>query len=160
MRKSLAAQTKRSRTVIAVLALTVVCMALLCLFIGSSNMSLSDGIAALFGRGTAANVRIVRSIRLPRMLAAVIAGAALSVSGLIMQTTLANSMASPSTMGVSNAAVFGANLSIIVLAGGYLSTGNNLSGYMAGVDPFAASATAFVFAALSILLILALCRVR
>ena len=160
MRKSLAAQTKRSRTVIAVLAPAVVCMALLCLFIGSSNMSLSDGIAALFGRGTAANVRIVRSIRLPRMLAAVIAGAALSVSGLIMQTTLANSMASPSTMGVSNAAVFGANLSIIVFAGGYLSTGNNLSGYMAGVDPFAASATAFVFAALSILLILALCRVR
>ena len=160
MRKSLAAQTKRSRIVIAVLAPAVVCMALLCLFIGSSNMSLSDGIAALFGRGTAANVRIVRSIRLPRMLAAVIAGAALSVSGLIMQTTLANSMASPSTMGVSNAAVFGANLSIIVFAGGYLSTGNNLSGYMAGVDPFAASATAFVFAALSILLILALCRVR
>ena len=42
----------------------------------------------------------------------------LSISGLIMQTNLNNPMASPSTLGVSNAAVFGANLSIIVFAGG------------------------------------------
>lgn len=67
-------------------------------------------------------MRILRSIRVPRVLAALIAGAALSVSGLVMQTTLSNAMASPSTMGVSNAAVFGANLSIIVFAGGFLST--------------------------------------
>lgn len=85
-------------------------------------MSFSDGVAALFGKGSAANVRILRSIRVPRVLAALIAGAALSVSGLVMQTTLSNAMASPSTMGVSNAAVFGANLSIIVFAGGFLST--------------------------------------
>ena len=94
------------------------------------------------------------------VLAALIAGAALSVSGLVMQTTLSNAMASPSTMGVSNAAVFGANLSIIVFAGGFLSTGNNLASYTAGVNPFAASVTAFLFSALSILLILALCRVK
>ena len=97
---------------------------------------------------------------MPRVLAALIAGAALSVAGLVMQTTLSNAMASPSTMGVSNAAVFGAYLSIIVFAGGFLSTGNNLAGYTAGVNPFAASVTAFLFSALSILLILALCRVK
>lgn len=123
-------------------------------------MSFADGVAALFGKGSAANVRILRSIRVPRVLAALIAGAALSVSGLVMQTTLSNAMASPSTMGVSNAAVFGANLSIIVFAGGFLSTGNNLASYTAGVNPFAASVTAFLFSALSILLILALCRVK
>ncbi len=43
-------------------------------------------------------------------------------------------MASPSTLGVSNAAVFGANLSIIAFAGGYLSTGNNLSNYAVGAN--------------------------
>ena len=150
----------RARHVIAALALAVLVMALVCLFVGASRMSLSDGVAALFGKGSAANVRIVRSIRVPRVLAALIAGAALSVAGLVMQTTLSNAMASPSTMGVSNAAVFGANLSIIVFAGGYLSTGNNLAGYTAGVNPFAASVTAFLFSALSILLILALCRVK
>ena len=130
---------KRARYILAALAVAVVLMALVCLFVGSSRMSLSDGVAALFGRGSAANVRILRSIRVPRVLAALIAGAALSVSGLVMQTTLSNAMASPSTMGVSNAAVFGANLSIIVFAGGYLSTGNNLASYTAGVNPFAAS---------------------
>ena len=150
----------RARHVIAALALAVLVMALVCLFVGASRMSLSDGVAALFGKGSAANVRIVRSIRVPRVLAALIAGAALSAAGLVMQTTLSNAMASPSTMGVSNAAVFGANLSIIVFAGGYLSTGNNLAGYTAGVNPFAASVTAFLFSALSILLILALCRVK
>ena len=146
---------KRARYILAALAVAVVLMALVCLFVGSSRMSLSDGVAALFGRGSAANVRILRSIRVPRVLAALIAGAALSVSGLVMQTTLSNAMASPSTMGVSNAAVFGANLSIIVFAGGYLSTGNNLASYTTGVNPFAASVTAFAFSALSILLILA-----
>ena len=133
----------RARHVIAALALAVLVMALVCLFVGASRMSLSDGVAALFGKGSAANVRIVRSIRVPRVLAALIAGAALSVAGLVMQTTLSNAMASPSTMGVSNAAVFGANLSIIVFAGGFLSTGNNLAGYTAGVNPFAASAVSY-----------------
>lgn len=114
----------RARYIIAALALAVLIMALVCLFVGASRMSFSDGVAALFGKGSAANVRILRSIRVPRVLAALIAGAALSVSGLVMQTTLSNAMASPSTMGVSNAAVFGANLSIIVFAGGFLSTGN------------------------------------
>ena len=99
----------RARYIIAVLALAVLIMALVCLFVGASRMSFSDGVAALFGKGSAANVRILRSIRVPRVLAALIAGAALSVSGLVMQTTLSNAMASPSTMGVSNAAVFGEN---------------------------------------------------
>ena len=61
---------------------------------------------------------------------------------------------------MSNAAVFGANLSIIALSGGFLSTGNNLTSYTAGADPFATSALAFVFAAGSVLVVLALCRLR
>lgn len=77
-----------------------------------------------------------------------------------MQTVLGNPMASPATLGVSNAAVFGANLSIIALSGGFLSTGNNLTSYTAEADPFATSALAFVFAAGSVLVVLALCRLR
>ena len=88
----------RARYIIAVLALAVLIMALVCLCVGASRMSSSDGVAALFGKGSAANVRILRSIRVPRVLAALIAGAALSVSGLVMQPTLSNAMASPSTM--------------------------------------------------------------
>jgi iron complex transport system permease protein len=123
-------------------------------------MSISDGLRALMKKSTAANNRIIWNIRIPRVLAAIVAGAGLSVSGLVMQTDLNNPMASPSTLGVSNAAVFGANLSIIAFAGGFLSTGNNLTNYTVGANPYATSLMAFVFSTASILLILALCRLR
>ncbi len=146
--------------VILTLALSVLLMSLLCLLAGSSHMSPADCVAALRKQGDPANVRILWNIRIPRVLAAIIAGAGLSLSGLIMQTTLNNPMASPSTLGVSNAAVFGANLSIIAFAGGFLSTGNNLSNYTAGINLYAAGLMAFLFSTLSILLILGLCRLR
>lgn len=153
-------QNKKNRLIIAALILAIVIVSFVCLFVGSSNMSVSDGLSALVKNGTPANIRIIWNIRIPRVLAAVIAGAGLSVSGLIMQTTLNNSMASPSTLGVSNAAVFGANLSIIAFAGGFLSTGNNVANYAVGANPYATSLMAFIFSTLSILLILGLCRVR
>ncbi len=142
------------------LLLCVIFMAFVCLFVGSSHMSIADCFRALARRSTAANNRIIWNIRLPRVLAALIAGAGLSVSGLIMQTNLNNSMASPSTLGVSNAAVFGANLSIIAFAGGFLDTGSHLSNFDVGANPFSTSIMAFIFATVSILLILALCSLR
>ena len=145
---------------IIIMLVAVVITAVACLFVGSSNMSVRDGLNALLRKGTNAQNRIIWNIRIPRVLAAIIAGAGLSVAGLIMQTTLNNGMASPSTLGVSNAAVFGANLSIIAFAGGFLSTGNNLSSFDVGANPFATSSLAFVFAILSILLILGLCTIR
>ena len=151
---------RKNRLILAAFCAAVVVMAFVCLFVGSSNMTIPQGIAALFGKGSAAQVRIIRGIRIPRVLAALIAGAGLSVSGLIMQTTLNNSMASPSTLGVSNAAVFGANLSIIAFAGGFLSTGNNIQSFDVGANPYATSVLAFVFSTLSVLLILGLCTVR
>ena len=151
---------RKKRGVMIALAAAVILMALVCLFIGSSHMSLGDCLRALTKSGDPTAVRIIWNIRIPRVLAAVIAGAGLSVSGLMMQTTLNNSMASPSTLGVSNAAVFGANLSIIAFAGGFLSTGNNLQSYAVGANPYATSVMAFLFSTASILLILALCRIR
>lgn len=151
---------RKKTAVILAMALAVVIMSLVGLFVGSSDMSFSEGLSAIAGKGSEANLRIIRSIRIPRILAAVIAGAGLSLSGLIMQTTLNNSMASPSTLGVSSAAVFGANLSIIVFAGGFLSTGNNLTNYSVGANPYATGVVAFIFAAASVLLILGLCRLR
>lgn len=151
---------QRQQVLIVILAAAVVLTAVYCLFVGSSNMTMADGIRGLLGKGTDAQNRIIRHIRLPRVLAAIIAGAGLSVAGLVMQSTLNNAMASPSTLGVSNAAVFGANLSIIAFAGGFLSTGNNLANFDVGANPYATSVMAFVFAAVSVLLILGLCTVR
>ena len=154
------AKSKKSAVVLCLLGIAVILAAFACLFVGSSHMSPAEGWAALFRRGSDAALRIIWNIRIPRVLAAVIAGAGLSVSGLIMQTTLNNAMASPATLGVSNAAVFGAHLSIIAFAGGFLSTGHNLSNYGVGANPYATSVMAFLFSLLSILLILGLCRLR
>ena len=151
---------KRNTWVIIALALAVLLLGVFCLFVGSSNMSVQEAIDALLGGGTDAQSRIIWKIRIPRVLAAIIAGAGLSVAGLVMQSTLNNAMASPSTLGVSNAAVFGANLSIIAFAGGFLSTGNNLRNFDVGANPYATSVLAFVFSVLSVLLILGLCTVR
>ncbi len=123
-------------------------------------MSFIDGLKALIRQGAENNIRIIWNIRIPRVIAAAVAGAGLAVAGLIMQTNLNNSMASPSTLGVSNAAVFGANLSIIAFAGGFLSTGNNVSNYATGANPYATSLMAFIFSVISILIILGLCKVR
>lgn len=153
-------QRKIRTAALLLLGIVVVVMAFVCLFVGSSHMSVADGFAALGHKGTNANIRIIWNIRIPRVLAAIIAGAGLSISGLIMQTSLNNAMASPSTLGVSNAAVFGANLSIIAFAGGFLSTGNNLSNFTVGANPYATSLVAFVFATASILMILGLCTIR
>lgn len=162
MKAALEIKKKQRKNIYITVAMVVavIAMSMVCLFVGSSHMSISDCFAALAKKGPSGNVRIIWNIRIPRVLAAIIAGAGLSISGLIMQTTLNNSMASPSTLGVSNAAVFGANLSIIAFAGGFLSTGNNVANFAAGANPYATSIMAFIFSTASILLILSLCKMR
>ena len=151
---------KRNIWVILLLLVAVVALGIGCLFVGSSDMTFSEALDALLGSGSNAQSRIIWKIRIPRVLAAIIAGAGLSVAGLIMQTTLSNSMAAPSTLGVSNAAVFGANLSIIAFAGGFLTTGNSLQSFDVGANPYATSVLAFLFSIASVLLILGLCSAR
>ena len=114
----LKSEKRRNTIVIFAMLAAVIVVGIACLFVGSSKMSIGDALDALLGGGNDAQSRIIWKIRIPRVLAAIIAGAGLSVAGLVMQSTLNNSMASPSTLGVSNAAVFGANLSIIAFAGG------------------------------------------
>lgn len=158
--KELEKRNKRNTIVILAMLAAVIVAGVACLFVGSSNLSFADALDALLGGGSDAQSRIIWKIRVPRVLAAVIAGAGLSVAGLMMQTTLNNGMASPSTLGVSNAAVFGANLSIIAFAGGFLSTGNNLQNFDVSANPYATSVLAFMFSTASILLILGLCTLR
>ena len=160
VRSDLEKNRRRNAAALLLLLAAVFVLSFVCLFVGSSRITVADCFAALMKKGSAAQVRIIWNIRIPRVLAAIIAGAGLAVSGLVMQTNLNNPMASPSTLGVSNAAVFGANLSIIAFAGGFLSTGNNLSSYTVGMNPYATSLMAFLFSTLSILLILGLCRLR
>ena len=86
--KELQKRKRKNRLVIVTLAVLVLILAVVCLFVGSSNMTVSDAVNALLSGGNDAQSRIIWKIRVPRVLAAVIAGAGLSVAGLVMQTTL------------------------------------------------------------------------
>ncbi|WP_005034535.1 FecCD family ABC transporter permease [Holophaga foetida] len=58
---------------------------------------------------------VLWSVRLPRVLMAILAGAALSVGGVVFQGIMKNPLVSPSFLGVTHGAVFGASLAIIFL---------------------------------------------
>jgi iron complex transport system permease protein len=103
--------------------LIVAVMGVLCLFAfaldistGPSALPLRDVWAGLFDPGalTAPQVTIIRDVRLPYALMAILVGAALSLAGAEMQTILNNPLASPFTLGVSSAASFGAALAIVL----------------------------------------------
>ena len=66
--------------------------------------------------------QILHAIRLPKAVTAILAGAALSVSGLIMQTLFRNPLAGPYTLGVSSGASLG--VAFLTMIGGVLSTFN------------------------------------
>ena len=67
----------------------------------------------LDGRVSTASVAIVWNLRLPRALLAFVVGAALSVSGAVMQSVLRNPLASSYTLGVSSGASLGAGIIIL-----------------------------------------------
>jgi iron complex transport system permease protein len=81
--------------------------------IGSTKIPLSAIITTLKqGDNTSKIYRIISYVRIPRTFAAVIAGSSLSVSGVILQSVLNNSLASPSIIGVNS----GAGLCTVLIA--------------------------------------------
>lgn len=73
-----------------------------------------------FGELSPMETNILHAIRLPKALTAILAGAALSVSGLIMQTLFRNPLAGPYTLGVSSGASLG--VALLTMVGGLLSS--------------------------------------
>ena len=73
------------------------------LLTGSTAIPPREVLGALFGTGGSDTVRsIVRNIRLPRLLSALILGGALSVAGFQLQTFFANPIAGPFVLGISS----------------------------------------------------------
>lgn len=81
------------------------------LFTGNATISVSEVWGALIGSsGNDIIDEIIRNYRLPKAITAVLAGAALSVSGLLMQTLFRNPLAGPDVLGVSAGAGLGVAL--------------------------------------------------
>ncbi|MCI7403027.1 MAG: iron ABC transporter permease [Pyramidobacter sp.] len=89
---------------------------------GAVRIPVSEVIEVLLGGGEGRAKVIVVNIRLPQTLAAMLAGGGLSLAGLVMQAVLRNPLGSPFTLGISNAAAFGAAFSIIVLGSGTMQS--------------------------------------
>ena len=85
--------------------LFVAVSAIFSLTLGSTNLPLSEIFRAFRdGFHSSAGTRIFAYVRLPRTLASLLCGAALAVSGAVIQCVLANRLASPSIIGVNSGA--------------------------------------------------------
>lgn len=104
----------RSTILFCILSALVVLLFAADIAVGSVNIALSDIWAALTGgECDAVTARIIIDIRLMKAIIAILAGAALSVSGLQMQTLFRNPLAGPYVLGVSSGASLGVALFIL-----------------------------------------------
>ncbi|MEM8688612.1 MAG: iron ABC transporter permease [Pseudomonadota bacterium] len=96
-------------------ALVLVISAIVDILTGPAFLSVDQVLTGLFAPSEVDQTTavIVRQIRLPMTLMAILVGVALGIAGVAMQTILGNPLASPYTLGFSAAAGFGAALAII-----------------------------------------------
>lgn len=125
---------------------------------GSSNIKPYQIVKAVLGYETGIPSIVIWNIRMPRVIAAIVAGAGLSVAGCVMQNNLKNPLASPSTLGVSSAAAFGANMAIIVFGAGSIQSTS--SDAVIINNPYAVTLSAFVWSMAAVCIILSLARLK
>ena len=89
------------RAVLAGAAALALLAGVLSLCVGAVARPPGELLAALSGRGEGTGAAIVLYVRLPRTAACMAAGAALAVAGAVIQTVLANPLASPNVIGVN-----------------------------------------------------------
>ncbi len=94
---------------------TAAAVAVVSLAVGEVPLAPARVLAALTGRGTAAEALVVLELRLPRVLLALAVGAVLGMSGATTQLTAGNALASPDLLGVTAGASAGA-VTVIVAA--------------------------------------------
>ena len=106
--------------VLVVLIAGLVIASIIGICVGTISISPGKVFAILTGQITVdplhpdTDVAIIREVRLPRVLLGAVVGAALSIAGVAMQGVFRNPMASPSVLGISSGAAFGASLAIVL----------------------------------------------
>lgn len=117
------------------LVLAIAILFVLNLLMGSVSIPVEDAVAILMG-GDDESLKpswryIILESRLPQALTAMLAGGALAVCGLMLQTTFRNPLAGPSIFGINSGAGLGVAL-VMLLLGGSLSAGSvSVSGFVA-----------------------------
>lgn len=137
----------RWTAIMTVLVLVLFVTMVACLSVGVMSIPFSQVIAVLFGGGTGSQSWVIMNLRLPRVILAAMVGASLAIAGATMQGLFRNPMASPSVLGISSGAAFGAALAIIL---GVSWTNGS----------FAIPAMAFVFSFITLFLVYTVSRNR
>ena len=125
----------RFRIVTALLVFAIVALALSLLLVGTVDVPAVEVWRILTGRPSDYEPWnfIIFESRLPLVVTAALAGGALAVSGLLLQTLFGNTLADPSILGISTGASLGAGCAMLafgssfatvlgVAAGGYVAT--------------------------------------
>ncbi|MBD2867939.1 FecCD family ABC transporter permease [Paenibacillus arenilitoris] len=99
--------SRRTLTVIALLMLANLAAIIVCVGLGSQTIGPLGVIRAIFGAGDPSESMIVMSLRMPRIAIAVLVGAALAVSGALLQGIVRNPLTSPDIIGISGGASLG-----------------------------------------------------
>lgn len=128
MHKSLFINHTNIHQKFAFLVILLLLLALVSLCVGSINISISESIDALCGNGSDEMHFIMIELRFPQMITAILAGSALAVSGLLMQTLFENPLADPSLLGINSGASLGVAIALLVLGGSWTMGDNTLSG--------------------------------
>lgn len=112
LRSATAPALRRRRTLLLCLLALAALLVLTATGLSTGEVSIPPltALRALVGLGDGGDVLVVQQFRAPRVLAALIAGAGLAVSGALLQRLFRNPLASPDVVGVTGGASFGAVL--------------------------------------------------
>jgi len=146
------------RYLILILTGLALIIAVIAINAGAAETHPRQVLRALLGLENGLSNIVIWNIRLPRIIAGMIAGIGLASAGCVMQTCLRNPLASPFTLGISNAAAFGANLAIVFFNAGTMYSSTQDAVFIS--NPYIVTISAFVFSVVSMILILLLARLR
>ncbi len=147
---------RKKRRYLWIVLILMILLSVIGISLGPSDISLKDLFAVVSGKGNIPTSHIILNLRLPRIFAAILSGLALSVSGVVMQSILRNPLGSPFTLGISNAAAFGAAFAVIIMGTG--STYSASSDAVLLMNPYLTAASAFFWSLIASLLILLVAR--
>ncbi len=112
----------RALTATVVLLVAAVVLGALAMTLGDYQLSVGQVIGALTGSGSRAQEYVVLGLRAPRVVLALVVGAALGVGGAVFQSLARNNLASPDLLGFTTGAASGALIAIVLVGGGPAGT--------------------------------------
>lgn len=115
------ARRRRLALIVGAGALVVLLVGTVALLLGAAGLTVDRVLLALVGLGDDGDRFVVHRLRLPRVVAAVVAGIAFALAGAVFQSVLRNPLASPDILGIAGGASLGAVWAILVLGLGGLA---------------------------------------